>query len=75
MVVGLIGFVFVVRPVLKALLTPSPTPVAYPPVRGQMSLPSENYKPGAPGAEQMVQMARQNPQAATKVVKQWLKEK
>lgn len=73
-VIGLIGFVFVVRPVLKTLLAPSPTPVAYPPVRGQMSAPFGEL-PGAPGAEQMVQMARQNPQAATKVVKQWLKEK
>lgn len=73
LVVGLIAFIFVVRPVLKALLAPSP-PVAYPTARGQIGAPFGELQAAPPGTEQMVQLAKQNPQAATKVVKQWLKE-
>ncbi|TAJ99479.1 MAG: flagellar M-ring protein FliF [Candidatus Manganitrophaceae bacterium] len=73
LVVGLIAFFFVIRPALKALLTPSPTFPA-----GTAQLPAGalgELQVGAPRTDQMVQIAKQNPQAATMVVKQWLKEK
>ncbi len=73
LVVGLIAFFFVIRPALKALLTPSPAlPTAAQPLPtgGFGELPA-----AAPRTEEMVQIAKQNPQAATMVVKQWLKEK
>lgn len=73
LILTLIVIAFVVRPVLRAILTPSPAALGVP------ALPSPSGRPELTAAtmnrDQGMQLARQNPQAAASVVKKWLKEK
>ena len=81
-VVSLIVFFLVIRPVLKGLVTPSPEGFPVQMNQGQMAAVGEAYQqqpqqgiPGLPSREEVVQLARQNPQLVAQVVKGWLKEK
>ena len=71
---ALVGVVllFVVRPVLKALLAPPASSAGgYVP----LAAGGEVGRPGLPAREQMIQLAKDNPQAAAMIVRKWLKEK
>ena len=79
LVLALIVFVLVIRPTLKVLLTPSPLP-APPPATSllptvQMPMISAEAQMEVLARDQMIQLAKQNPQVAAMVVKKWLKEK
>lgn len=73
---GLIAFFFVIRPVMRTLLTPSAPglPAELPAEFAQLGQ-QEFSKLNAPSREQIATLVRQNPQAATMVIKKWLKEK
>ncbi|HET6466275.1 MAG TPA: flagellar basal-body MS-ring/collar protein FliF [Nitrospiria bacterium] len=73
LVLAMIVLFFVIRPALKIITASPPAPA------GASSIPfqigNETVRPALPGRDQLLQIARENPQVTATVVKQWLREK
>jgi len=76
-VFALIILFSVIRPILKALTSPSPLPspaLGPAPVSQQLQAPGEQLQVETSREVEALKIAKENPQVATQVVKTWLKE-